>query len=236
MIYIYDADYNLKTPTTYDKLIELTGSTYKSLTSCKSQKKKIPKLNNCYIVDDKTSLSQLRCFYEQVKYRNEVWKDIKGTRYKISNYGRIKNMMYKNHPEGKFVIPYPKAKRYGSRLFVKINGKEKPVHRLVAEYFVENPNNYPCVYHKNGLVHDNFHANLEYTTHKKAAQIGGKVRYIDKPSIIVKNEYTGEIIGEYKTSREVEKHLGVNRQTVLDQLNGTYKTTIYGYKFEYEKE
>ena len=235
MLYIYDARYNLKTETTYEKLMELTGSTYTVLASCKSLKRKIPRLTACYMVDDKTTMAQLREFYESVKYKNEVWKDIEDTGYKISNYGRVKNMNYKKHPEGKFVLPYPRIKRYGTRLFVKIKGKEYKIHRLVAEYFVENPNHLDCVFHKNGLVHDNYHANLEYCTREKVGKIGGKARYMNKPSIIVKDEYTGEIIGEYRSSREIQDDLGINRQTVLDQLNGVYKTTIYGYKFEYEE-
>lgn len=232
MIYIYDARYNLKTPTTYEKLINITGSSYTALASRKSKKRKIPRLDYCYIIDDKTSKSQLRYFYENVKFHNEVWKDIDDT-YKISNYGRVKKMTYEKHPEGKLMLPYPKL-RYKNKLLIKIHGKEIFIHKLVSEYFVENPNNYKCVYHKNGILYDNYHGNLEWATHSKLGEIGA-ARRNNRPSIIAIDVNTGEIIDWFKSARDVAKVLFTNRQSVMDCLNGKIEMTMSGYKFKYEQ-
>lgn len=49
---------------------------------------------------------------------------------------------------------------------VKKNGKRSPVrvHRILALTFLDNPNNYPVVNHKNGIVDDNRIENLEWCT------------------------------------------------------------------------
>lgn len=231
MIYIYDARYNLKTPTTYEKLSGITGSSINVLRSIKSKKIKIPRLEHNYIIDDKTTKKQLRTWYENVKFKNEVWKYIDEV-YKISNYGRVKKI-YEKYPDGKFMMPYPK-KRSGNKLQVKIYGKEIFIHKLVAEAFLDNPNNYGGVYHKNGILHDNYHGNLEYVSKSKLGKIGSS-KQNNRPSIIAKDAYTGEIIDWFKSSREVEKVLYTNRQSVLDCLNGKIEKTMHGYKFEYEE-
>lgn len=234
MIYIYDARYNLKTPTTWEKLEGITGTKKATLATVKCKKCKLARLDNCYIIDDKISKQQLRSWYEKVKFENETWKDIDET-YKISNYGRFKKI-YKKHPEGKLMLPYPKYQRKSTQLYVKIHKQEIAVHKLVAEYFVENPNFHRCINHKNGIQHDNYHCNLEYCSRAKMSSIVAKVRYKDKESIVAIDYETGEIIDYFKNSREAANSLYTNRQSVLDSLHGKIKKTYCGYVFKYEED
>lgn len=91
-----------------------------------------------------------------------MFKDIKGFEglYAIYNDGRVYS--YKT---GKFLKPY---KHKGGYLIVSLqtNGIKKRyyVHKLVAEYFIPNPDNLPQVNHKDGDK-DNCHDwNLEWCT------------------------------------------------------------------------
>ncbi len=57
-------------------------------------------------------------------------------------------------------------------------GKTYYIHRLIAEAFIPNPNNYPCVNHINGDKTDNRVDNLEWCTYshnnKEAYKLGLK--------------------------------------------------------------
>ncbi len=50
------------------------------------------------------------------------------------------------------------------------------VHRLVAKAFIPNPNNYPCVNHKDENKSNNHADNLEWCTYKYNVQYSLKRR------------------------------------------------------------
>lgn len=100
----------------------------------------------------------------------EIWKDVKGYEghYQVSNKGNVKSI--KNG-----IIMIPSITKFGyKRLSLCKNGiiKNKVIHRLVAEAFIENPNNYDIVNHKDENKLNNFADNLEWCDRKYNTNYG----------------------------------------------------------------
>ena len=83
--------------------------------------------------------------------KKEYWKPVVGYEglYEVSNWGRVKSIP-RNGTVKYARILKPVTNRYGySYVILCKNGKVKSflVHRLVAEAFIQNNDNLPCVNH-----------------------------------------------------------------------------------------
>lgn len=100
----------------------------------------------------------------------EVWKDIIGYEglYQVSNLGRIKSLAKnRNSLQNGDMLLKPSINKKGYlivRLYKNTVSKDFPVHRLVANMFIDNPSNKREVNHINGVKHDNRMENLEWCT------------------------------------------------------------------------
>lgn len=111
----------------------------------------------------------------------EIWKDIKGYEglYQVSNYGRVKSLpkihkTTKNYNKLGYItkekiLRQRKTQRgyFLVTLYKEQKGKSLYVHRIVANMFISNKDNKPCINHKNGDKNDNKVTNLEWCTYSE---------------------------------------------------------------------
>lgn len=139
--------------------------------------------------------------------------------YEIAKEGQVINKT-----NGHVLKPQPNGKGY---LRVKIEGKLRFVHRLVAEKYIPNPNNYEQVNHKDGNKINNCVDNLEWVSNQvnrdHAVKTGLHLQGEDCPWAKLNWEKVEYIRNHPEISTDIfAQKYGVAIRTIQDVRN--YKT------------
>ena len=174
-----------------------------------------------------------------------MWKEIPNTDglYLISEDGKVfstrSNRILKNQQLGNGYW----------RIELNIDGKyeRRFIHRLVAEAFIPNPNNYPCVNHKDENPSNNHVSNLEWCTHKYNMNYGTRTARMNAHRVIPKGadnpqsirvyqfSLDGEFLAEYGSCGEAGRETGLRSSSIARAVNGSRKQYA-GYYWSDKKE
>lgn len=186
----------------------------------------------------------------------EIWRPVKrlNNLYEVSNLGNVRSISRtcidskgrKQHIQGKILAKdlgiYKQY--YYVRIHVKgvFNGRIM-IHKLVAETFIPNPNNLPCINHKNENKLDNRVENLEWCDHKYNTNYGTCIQRRSfnsrnqewRSCKILQLDLNGNVLAEYPSFKEAQRQIGHSYSNIWQACNKKVKTA-YGYKWKYKND
>lgn len=133
----------------------------------------------------------------------EKWKQINDFDYYVSNSGRIKNK------HGRILKPSIRNGYYSIDLMKNKKRYKYYIHRLVAKAFIQNPEEYPMVNHKDENKLNDKVENLEWCDNTYNSQ------YPNDLSV-----YCLDLDKYFKSSTEASVHTGVCRTSIIKACRG----------------
>lgn len=179
----------------------------------------------------------------------ERWKDIVGyeNKYQISSFGNVRSVMFnnyttKNKKRVKKLKPAKDNTGYLSVVLCK-DGKTKTfrIHRLVAQAFLLNENNYKVVNHIDGNKLNNRVENIEWCTYKensihavknnliKSGEQSPASKLKDCQIIFIKKHY--KFRDKIFNSCNLAKMFGVSQPTISMIINNSSKSGRYQWQY-----
>lgn len=174
-------------------------------------------------------------------WRTAIYKGETYENYQVSNFGRILSLNYNHTGKSKLLKPGDDGHGYLQVDFFK-DGKRKSckVHRLVAETFLLNPDNLPCINHKDEDKTNNLVENLEYCTYEYNNNYGSRNERAAKANTngkqskpVLQFSKTGEFIREYPSTMECKRN-GFNEGNICSCCLGKRKSAD-GYIWKYKE-
>lgn len=160
----------------------------------------------------------------------EEWRDIQEYEglYQVSSLGRVKSLGKGNSNNSKEKI-LKLDKNYKGYLQINLykDGKLKHyrVHRLVANAFIPNPNNYEEINHKDENKENNCVENLEWCNRQYNAEYS-KAKQVQQYTL------DDKLINTFPSTHEIERQLGYSCGNISRCCNGKIKKA-YGFIWKY---
>ena len=192
----------------------------------------------------------------------EIWKDVKDYEglYQVSSIGRVKSLpreytdsMGRAVKKKERILSLRISSQTGyPTLNLFKNGKRETVsvHRLVAEAFIPNPQNLPCINHKDETRDNNIVENLEWCSYRYNNTYGSAsekrsasaLKYWDThqrepyyvpAKHVIQYSLKGEAIREFISIGEAERELKVGQSSGISACcNKKLKTTyVFVWRF-----
>lgn len=153
-------------------------------------------------------------------------------RFYANNKGEIlSDSAYSANNKGRRILKQSDNNGYKT---VTINGKTNYVHRLIALTFIPNPNNLPCINHKDENKLNNNVENLEWCTHEYNMNYNclGMRRAEDNSKHIKVTDIHTNTVTIYRNKNHCSAQLGFAVATITKYINN--KQIFKHYKFDYE--
>lgn len=191
--------------------------------------------------------------------REEIWKDIVGYEglYQISSKGRVKRLarvgidsMGRNIPYKEKILVNYISKRTGYPC-VNLSKNRKTstlnIHKLIADAFIPNPNNLPCINHIDENRTNSTLENLERCSYSYNNSYGNanakrkttlRAGLEGKHKTIYQYTTTGDIVNVYNCGvNQLEEKLGYEIQDCLTGKSKTANGFVFSYSdiFYYEE-
>lgn len=178
---------------------------------------------------------------------NEIWKDIEGyDGYQVSNKGNVRSIsrIISITRNGRKHLRIQKGQVLKAlldkdgylRIWLYKDKRRKfiPIHRLVAEAFIPNPENLPHVNHKSEVKTENFVENLEWCDAKYNSNYGTRTLRIAQQSRkhILQLSTRGEPFICWFSLTDASNETNIPISGISHCANGKRKT-CGGYKWAY---